>query len=233
MKSAIFFSSSILFLFFYLPTALSQIGVKGGLGISDIAFKKDGQVPYLGYEIGSLEHRLPKLAFEVGATAILDLNKRFDFQPELLYIFQGLDYSTEYLYDNIAYKINISYLKMPLLFRYKVCMKEKKRSGFFVGPYGSLKLKAVRVTEVEGQKEKTKMSNVKNGDFGIILGYSLDLDLPSGQVVIDLRGSYSLINLMDRLDGYIQWYYGPSKEYVRNVVISLSVGYRFSKSWGI
>ncbi len=230
MKSRIFLLGSI-FLFFYLPSALAQIGIKGGMGVSDIAFLKDGQVPYLGYEINSLEHRIPRLAFEVGAFTTLELNKRFEFQPELLFAFQGLDYSTEYLYDNITYKINISYLKVPLLFRYKVCIKENKQSGIIAGPYTSWKLKAVRVFELEGQKTKNKVSNVKDIDFGIIAGYSLDFDLFSGQMIIDLRCSYSLINMMNPLDGYIPWYYGPSKEYARNICIALTVGYRFSNIW--
>jgi len=231
MNYKIFLTSIVTLLFLFVSSASAQIGIKGGLLVSDIAFQKDGQEQYLGYEIGFLDHRKPLYSFEVGAAAIFDLSKRFDFQPELLYALQGLNYSTEYLYDNITYKININYLKIPLLFRYKVCMKEKKRSGVYAGPYTSFNLKAVRVMELEGQKEKTDMSNVKDVDFGAILGYSLDLDLPSGQMIIDLRFGYSLINMMSPLDGNIPWYYGPSNEYARNITISLTAGYRFINIW--
>ena len=231
MKNRFLLASIVAFLFLFMSPTFAQIGIKGGFLVSDIAFQKYGQEPYLGYEIGFLDHRKPLYSFEVGAAAIFDLSKRFDFQPELLYALQGLNYSTDYLYDNITYKVNINYLKIPLLFRYKVCMKEKKRSGVYAGPYTSFNLKAVRVIELEGEKDKTDMSNVKDIDFGVVAGYSLDLDLPSGQMIVDLRFGYSLINTMTPIDGNIPWYYGPSNEYVRNITISLTAGYRFLNIW--
>lgn len=214
-----------------MSSAVAQIGIKGGMVISDIAFLKDGQTPYLGYGINSLEHRLPMITFQVGTFGTIRLWKRIDFQPELLYTMQGLNYSTEYLYDDITYKIKISYLKMPCLLKYKISTRKKIHSALFVGPYVSWKLNAVRVTEIEGTREKAKMPNVKDIDLGAEAGSSFDFNLPSGQMIVDLRFSYSLINIMDRIPGYVLWYYGPSKEYVRNVSVSLTVGYQFSNIW--
>ena len=214
-----------------MSSASAQIGIKGGIGVSDIAFKQNGQTPYLGYEINYLEHKKPALAYEAGVSGFFELGKRFDFQPELLFAMQGLDYSTEYLFDDITYKINISYLKIPLLFRYKICIKETKQSGFILGPYTAWKLNAVRITEFEGQKEKNNVSNVKDFDFGIIGGYSLDFGLFSGRMLVDLRCGFSLVNIMEPLDGYIPWYFNASTEYVRNVNISITVGYRFLNVW--
>ncbi len=116
---------------------------------------------------------------------------------------------------------------MPLLLRYKTAIKKNKLSGLFAGPYVSMNLKAVRQREIEGIREKARLSNMKDIDFGVIAGFSYDIDLRSGQLVIDLRSSYSLINVMERIDGFILWYYGPSREYVRNVSVSFTVGYRF------
>ena len=218
-------------LFFFHIGASAQIGFKGGVGVSDIAFLKNGQLPYLGYDINQLEHKVPKLSFQLGSMATFELTRRIEFQPELLYTLKGLDYSTKYLYDDITYQINLHYLEVPLLFRYKICLKEKKQSGFLLGPYGAWKFSAKKVTEFEGQREKTNMSNVKGYDFGIIGGYALDFDLLSGQMVIDLRCSYSLVNIMDPIEGHLPWYYGPTKDYARNVNISLTVGYRFLNIW--
>ena len=95
------------------------------------------------------------------------------------------------------------------------------------GPYISVKLKATKITEIEGMRNKTIMPNVKNTDLGIACAFSTDFDFLSGQMVIDLRTSYSLVNMMDRIDGFIPSYYGAKKEYARNVCISLSIGYRF------
>jgi hypothetical protein len=214
-----------------MPSAYAQIGIKGGIGISDIAFLKNGETPYLGYEINSLEHRMPRIASEIGTFGMTELWKRVEFQPELLFTMQGLNYSTEYLYDHITYKINISYLKIPLLLKYKISTKKKIHSALFIGPYAAWKLKAVRVTEVEGEREKVRISNVKNTDFGVVTGYSIDFNLFSKQIILDLRCNYSLINMMDRIAGYVPWYYGPSKEYARNINISLTAGYRFTNIW--
>jgi hypothetical protein len=214
-----------------MSSAFAQIGIKGGIGISDIAFLKDGQTPYLGYEINSLEHRIPMITSEFGTFGKIELGKRIEFQPELLFTMQGLNYNTDYLYDHITYKINISYLKMPLLLKYKISIKKKAHSALLIGPYAAWKLKAMRVTEVEGERGKVKMSNVKNADFGLVTSYSIDFNLFSKQIIFDLRCSYSLINMMDRITGYVPWYYCPSKEYARNVIISLTAGYRFTNIW--
>lgn len=211
-----------------MPPVSAQMGIKGGIGISDVAFLKDGQTPYLGYEINSLEHRIPMITFEVGTFGTIELWKRIEFQPELLFAMQGLNYSTEYLYDHITYKIHISYLKMPLLLKYKISTRKKINSAFFIGPYAAWKLKAVRLTEVEGLRGKAKIPNVKNADLGLIAGYSIDFNLFSNQMILDIRVGYGLINMMHKITGYVPWYYGPSKEYARNVNISLTAGYRFT-----
>ena len=75
------------------------------------------------------------------------------------------------------------------------------------------------------------MTNLKDTDFGVIAGYAFEFKLPSGQMMIELRCGYSLVNMMNRIDGYIPDYYGPSKEYARNVNISLIVGYKFLNIW--
>jgi hypothetical protein len=210
-----------------MSSASAQIGIKGGIGISGIAFLKDEQTEYLGYEINSLEPQTPKLSFEAGIFGTIEPCKRIELQPELLYTMQGCNYSTEYLYDHITYRINISYLKMPLLVKYKIAIRKKIHSALFLGPYAAWKLKAVRATEIEEEWEKVKIPNVKNADFGLTTGYSMDFNLFSNRIIFDLRCSYGLINAINRITGYVPSYYGPSKQYARNINISLTAGYRF------
>jgi hypothetical protein len=214
-----------------MPSASAQIGIKGGMGVSSIVFLKDGMTPYLGYEIGSLGPRKPMMTFEVGTFGTIELWKRIEFQPELLFSMQGLNCNTKYLYDDITYKIHVSYLKMPLLLKYKISTKKKVHSALFVGPYTAWKLKAMRVTEIEGERVKGKIPNIKNTDFGLVTGYSIDFKLFSQQIIFDLRCSYSLINMMDRITGYVPWYYGPSKEYARNINMLCTVGYLLTNIW--
>jgi hypothetical protein len=232
MQERAFILLSALFLVFNLfnaPYAIAQIGVKVGLGVSDIGFKNEGQIPYLGYEINSIEHRLPLLTYQIGAFANFEVSDKIGFQPELLYVTQGLDYSTNFLYDDVTYKIKSSYLQLPLLFKYRTAIKKKKQSGILVGPYAAIKLKGKRIIEMEGSREKTEVTNLKQTDLGIIAGYAFDFNLASKKMLLEIRTGYSLINMMDRIDGYIPSYYGPKKEYARNISITVSAQYEFTQ----
>jgi len=216
----------------FLTTGVySQIGLKGGVGVSDIVFADEGQTPYLDYEVNSLVHKLPSLSYQIGAFGTIRISNRFDFQPELFYARRGLNYDLEFLYDDITYRVKINYLQTPLLFKYKAMPDRKWHFGLFAGPYFSLKLNAVKYTIIDGQKNKTTLTSVKNTDAGIVAGFSFDFDLVKGQLVTDFRISYSLINMMSHIDGYIPKYSGPENERARNVDISILIGYQFQDLW--
>jgi len=138
-----------------------------------------------------------------------------------------LDYDINLLYAQITHQIRINYLQIPLLFYYKPHPEKKTHSGLFVGPYAAIRLNAVK----EDNWEKSDMTRVRPSDFGIIGGYSMDFKIPSGQLSCELRTSYGLTNMMDRIEGYIPYYYGPEKEKARNISVVLMVGYRFSKGF--
>lgn len=222
-------------LFFFLSTFLffakiseAQIGLKAGVGVSDIVFAKEGQTPYLGYEVNYLTHRNPLFSYQFGIFGTVYLNKHFDFQPELMFARQGLNYNINFLYDNVVYRLHIYYLQMPLLIRYKMSLRKKSHPILFLGPYGSLKLKATRITEYDGNRVEENMANVSNTDFGLTFGFGYDFELPKGEIVIDLRCNYSLVNMMEYTEGYIPEFEGPTTERARNVSIVFMLGYRFS-----
>ena len=227
MKNDLFLFCLVLSILFCPSSTHAQIGIRGGIGISDIAFLNGGQTPYLSYEVDYLEHRKPTFSWLFGGYANIDLANRFGLQPELLFSKQGLDYSKDFLYDAVQYKVNLHYLQMPVLLKYKISEKSNRESAVLIGIYASWKLNAVRVTKIEGERNKTKMNNVKASDFGVIAGYSMGFKVPDGLLDVDLRASYSLFNMMDPLSGHVPSYKGPSKAYVRNVNISLTTGYRF------
>ena len=144
-------------LFFLLFTFLlftkvseAQIGIKAGCGVSDIVFAKEGQVPYLGYEVDYLTHRNPLFSYQFGIFGTIDFHKHFDFQPELMFARQGLNYNINFLYDNVVYRLHIYYLQMPLLIRYKMSLKKKSHPILFLGPYGALKLRLHELQNLMG-----------------------------------------------------------------------------------
>ena len=230
-ESKIYFSGCLIMILCNISPLSAQSGINGGLNASDIVFLDEGQSPYLGYEIDFLEHNLPAGAFQTGIFSTFTLFKRLEFQPELLLIKQGLNYSKKSIYDDITYKLKIFYLNVPALLKYTLSQKTRWHPALITGPYASLKLNGIRITRIDSRSEKDPISNLRRTDFGIIAGVSSGFDLPKGQINIDFRCSYSLLNMMDRIDGYIPSYYGPKKEYARNVCISLTAGYKFFSIW--
>ena len=231
VKSKICLTGSLIVLLFNISPLSAQIGIRGGLSASDIAFLDEGQSPYLGYEVDFLEHNLPAAAFQAGIFSAFPLFKRLEFQPELLLIKQGLNYSKKSIYDDITYKVRIYYLNVPALLKFTLSQKARWHPALLSGPYASLKILGTKITRFDGRLEKEPISNLRHTDFGIIAGVSSGFDFPKGQITIDFRCSYSLLNMMDRVDGYIPSYYGPKKEYARNVCISLTAGFRFNSIW--
>lgn len=208
----------ILLLLFAANQSHAQFGVRTGVGVADVNFQYLGQGAFLGFENNSLIHNYPSLSFQAGLIHQLELSRRLDLSIGMLYSRQGLDYSGSFIYDKIKYRLNISYLKLPLLLKVKTNIGKNLRSGIIAGPFLSGKLDATMVTRIQGITEKQEKDNVNFLDFGMIGGYSWDIGEEPGHMFIDLRSSFSLINIMQTLDG-TPMYTGPEKEFVRNMTI--------------
>ncbi|MBT8229344.1 MAG: PorT family protein, partial [Bacteroidia bacterium] len=206
----------------------SQLGFKTGFGVSDIAFKKYGQTLYIGYENNGLIHEKPLVSYEFGIFMNHRLSGKWDVQTEFLYAARGINYNKQYLYDEITYQINIGYLQLPVLLGFKLSSQTKGGISFYLGPYGSLLLFAHLNKEIEGVKAHKEMNGVRVFDFGSIVGFKVERKLESGSLLFDFRIGYSLVNMMDPIDGYFLEYNNTPDEYARNIGIIFSIGYRFN-----
>ena len=213
-----------LFLAMNISMLQAQYGVSIGAGISDIGFLAEGQVPFMGYEILSLIHNYPLPSFQGGGIYQIKVSERLAFVPGLYYIRQGLNVNNTYLYDKITYRLFLNYLKAPLTFKVKTNLKKSPYAGFILGPYVSGLLKANLKTEVDGVLERRDWENVTRIDLGAVLGYTWDPGR-EGKLLLNLRCSYSLKNMMREIDGYLPWYYGPEKSYARNINIDFLLTY--------
>jgi hypothetical protein len=209
-------------------SASAQVGLKAGLGFSDIVFSDEGQAPYLGYETDYLTHRYPLPSFQVGLSAVAPLNRRFDFLGELLFVSQGMKYDMYFIYDHIKNRAFIYYLQVPALFRCKFALEKKHQPNLFLGPYLGLKLWSKRIKTYDGINETSKVENARPIDFGLIGGFGYDFKLEKGTLTSELRFGYSLVDMMDTLDGYIHENDIPGSLKARNLSLSLLVGWRFS-----
>ncbi|MGC9342454.1 MAG: outer membrane beta-barrel protein, partial [Bacteroidales bacterium] len=142
---------SLLFqLFINNLNVYGQVGLRLSAGLSDIAFLKEGQEIFLGYETNYLIHNVPSFSFQSGAILQIKTNGRFIPRAEVLISREGLNYSSRFLYDDIRYLIRITYLKVPILLKIDPNLKNNRQSGFMIGPYLSYKLKSTLFTEIHG-----------------------------------------------------------------------------------
>jgi hypothetical protein len=162
-------------------------------------------------------------SIEGGVSGQFHLSKRLDINPEILISKNGVNYNTEFLYDDIKYQLHIWYLKTPVLLQFNTNVKKQKQSGIYAGPYFAVKLSSKLVKEVWGNQEKESFSNVNNFDFGVAGGFTWDLSQPFEKFMLDFRCSYGLINCMQPIEGSIAAYNGPDKEYARNVNIIVAI----------
>ena len=107
-------------IFIFTTNLPAQIGVKGGPVISDIVFAEEGQIPYLGFDTNSLIHKLPHFTYQIGLFTEYRLSKNLNVQPEFLFSKKGLNYNSDFIYDDIKYHLNIYYLEIPILLKYDI-----------------------------------------------------------------------------------------------------------------
>ncbi len=176
-----------------------------------------------------MTHNYPLFSYQLGFFSVIDLNSHFDFQPEIQFARQGINYNINFPYDEVVYQLHLWYLHIPLLFRYKMALKKKSHPVLLLGPYASLKLKGTRITEYDGEQTIESMNNVRDFDFGLTFGFGYDFNLAQGaSIMTDLRCNYGLMNMMDYAEGHIPDYDGPTNTKARNLSLMLMVGYRFA-----
>lgn len=224
-------TSAVLFtcLFLYSVITSAQVGIKAGPGFSDIIYSVEGQAPYLGFEVDHLTHNYPLFTYQIGIFGNIDLNKHFDFQPELLLIKQGINYDINFIYQDVTYRMYLWYVQVPLIARYKFSLKKKHHPNFFLGPYLSFNVSAKKITNYDGDTQTENVNNIKPLDFGFVTGFGYDFNLPKGLLVTDIRFSYSLINMMELQEGRIPLSYDPDNLKTRNLSMTLMIGYRFTQ----
>jgi len=171
-----------------------RFGAKAGLNVSNLVGDPDENF---------------KIAYHIGAVLEIPISDKFAFQPELLYSAQGSQ--TEDLGFDV--KTNLSYINLPLMFKYYVASGLSIEAGPQVGFLVSAKGKI----EANDFDEEVDIDEFFTGidlgaNFGI--GYQLDMGL-------FFQGRYNLglsnINDEDFADEFK----------IKNSVIQFSVGYKF------
>jgi hypothetical protein len=229
MKTTHYPISILLLIILLLACSIrAQIGLKAGVGFSDIVFSDEGQVPYLGYETDYLTHRYPLLTYQIGLFGTVKIDHHFDFQPELLFVKQGLNYNMDFIYDDIENRLDLYYLQLPLLIRYSFALKRKHQPNFILGPYFGILLHSKRTKTYDGNTTAEPAENAEQFDFGIAGGFAYDFNLKSGQITAELRIGYSLVDILDLQEQHLPYYNTAGNLKARNLSTTLLLGYRFT-----
>lgn len=208
MKKIIFTAAAV-FAFAFTNAQDVKFGLKGGLNLSNWTGDTEGV---------DLKARV---GFSAGAFTLIKLSEKVSLQPEVVYSTQGSKIDnftanvggTDYTGD---INLNLSYINVPVMFKYYVAEK----FNLEVGPQIGFLTSAKAVTKLNGYNQ-TDTQDVKDNfetvDFGVNFGAGFDFD---AHFSAGIRYNAGLANISKTEPG------DDSK--MHNSVLSLSLGYKFN-----
>ena len=185
----------------------TQFGLKGGLNIAN----------QHGTGLVKLLDTSPIISFHVGGFVEIKLSNKCAVQPEILYSLQGSKSSVEIRetadpYERITNSdifFNLSYINIPVLFKYYVIEKLNLEAGPQLGILVSSKIKQT----LTGQPSTVynNNSNYKSIDYGINIGAGYDI---TDNISTGIRYNLGLCDI------------DKSTSVTKNNVISISMCYK-------
>ncbi len=178
-------------------------GFKGGMNLAN--FHGD-----------DVEDTKSKLGFCGGGFVTFSLSKVVVIQPELLYSQKGAKWEIEFLNETWKVTDKFNYLEIPIFIKMIMPVQGKVAPTLFLGPYFGITITNPREEiEVNGMTIEDEIEEVKDTDFGAVLGVGIDFDLGKGKIALDARYSLGLTTLSE------------ADLHVKNNVFSFLLGYSF------
>lgn len=176
--------------------------------------------------------------FTLGGFINFNISKRFSIQPELYLSAKGGNFfenigGLEWKYEHI-----IGYLEFPLLLKYKIPFKGRSVPEIFFGPYYARKIGSNIVNIFDNGSEYMIDHQfdwekyLKNADYGVVLGASIQLDTCLGKLILDARYSLGLANIINNnIDGindtFGALYVFEENDKIKNKTFSIMIGLGF------
>lgn len=205
-----------------------------------------------------------KTGFQFGGFATIDLGPSFSIQPEILYSKRGAkiegtatipipNTGDSTVYYPIDEKVELSYLEIPVLVKYRLPLKGNLKPSLFAGPAlvfnlsgtDDFYMKAVldsagTVVDSAIADHETDISNIKSTSFNFVIGGDLKIEAGSANFILDVRYTigtsnvfedvnpsvFEDINLMDDLPSdfpIADWETGKAPD-MKNRVLSITAG---------
>ncbi len=189
-----------------------ELGIKGGLGMASLSDENVGFVSLIRSADFPVDYRDTYEAkslsgFQIGGFATFNLSSSFALQPEFIYCKKGgkvqgdgilSDMGTTSTYA-VDEQIELTYLEIPILVKFKIPTQGKLQPTIFAGPALALNLSAKSDFELtiirddggpidsETLGGKADISNNKSTDIGLVFGGDLKLKAGSANFVLDVR----------------------------------------------
>lgn len=177
-----------------------EVGVKGGLNISNFT--------------GDIDNARGKAGFNIGLTLDYELAPSIYLMTGIEYTLKGANADDE----GSSANMNIGYIQVPIHLGYKMPIAPETNFVIHAGPYLAYATKAtidygdVSVNWFGDDYDNSSKPN--RFDAGLGAGVGLEF----GRIVLGLDVDYGLVNINQYDDGYDGY---------RNINTNLSIGYKF------
>lgn len=219
-------------IFIPLDIAFGQFGIKAGVALSGYQPSQNlsseyvhDYRPFLGYEVEWLQDNegSPDIGLQLGVYYTLTISKYFDFQPEIYYSQRGIHFYKTELY-NISYNLDVDYLEIPILFKYKIPFDWAVAPDLQAGPYFAYVLSATRTLDFGESSDTKSVSGVKDFDYGLVFALCFEfLELPASPI-LELKFNLGLANTMQQPERYTSLYENPGT--VKLYALTLLTGFK-------
>lgn len=198
-----------------LNAARSQFGVKGGLAVSGFQLSQNSSSstgndyrPFLGYEVEWIQEgdaAKPDLGLQLGVFYVKSISKYFAVQSELFYSQRGLEFYQTELY-NSSYSLEVDYVEVPLLLKFKMPLNWRVKPGLLTGPYAAFKLRANRTLRIREEQNTKHVASVKDLDYGLVFAIDSEFSAWSRQLLFEIRFNWGLASAMAQPKEFIDLY---------------------------
>lgn len=198
-----------------LNAAWGQFGLKGGLAVSGFQLSQNSSPstgndyrPFLGYQVEWLQEgdaSSPDFGLQIGIFYAKDFSKYLAVQLELFYSQRGLHFYQTELY-NSAYSLEVNYVEVPLLLKFKIPFNWNVKPSLLAGPYAAFKLRANRTLRIWDEQNTKRVSSVKGLDYGLVFAISSEFPAWSRQLLFEIRFNWGLASMMAQPKEFIDLY---------------------------
>lgn len=164
---------------------LTGKGIKAGLGLANL----------YGDDVEDTDI---KLGFNGGAFVTYHFIPQFAIQPEIMFTMKGTKFSEDEADEDT--KINLTYLEIPVLFKFTPQMEGNIKPNIFAGPALGILLSA-KVKNDDYDIDYDIKDGLKSIDFGLQFGAGVDFALEKMKITFDARYSLGLTKMID----YEEW----------------------------